>query len=120
MTAVTARYDQDSGLLVFTAVTEMQAAGSVSVARHGPGLIAVGRLNVRTPFRGRGIARDLMEHALGFCGDAEAWLYARPYTPDGEEPGAPQDALVRFYASLGFTAAGKHPEPGLMIRPPAA
>lgn len=119
MTAVIlARYDKDDGLLVFTALTGMQVAGSVSVARHGTGLISVGRLNVRTGFRGCGIARELMEYVLGFFDGAEAWLYAEPYIPEGEEPGAPKDALERFYASLGFETARKCPELDLMIRPP--
>lgn len=118
MTAIIAGYDKHDDLLVFTALADMQAAGSVSVARHGSGLISVGRLNVRTAFRGRGIARELMEYVLAFSGPAEAWLYANPYTPDGEEPGAPLEALRRFYASLGFAAADKCPELGLMIRAP--
>lgn len=96
-----------------------EPAGSVTVREHGAGLIAVGQLNTGTGFRGRGVARSLMEHVLWLYGPAEAWLYAEPYVPPGEEPGPPREDLERFYASLGFTRSEKCPELGLMIRPSA-
>lgn len=57
--------------------------------------VAIGRVAVTPEFRGRGLARQMMQEALAVCG--------RDYPERTVALGA-QTYLARFYQSLGFAA----------------
>jgi GNAT superfamily N-acetyltransferase len=70
---------------------EGAVVASATVIRYGPDLAWIGMVLTLPEFRGRGLARRLMEHAIGFAGDRTIRL-------DASAQGQP------LYESMGFLA----------------
>ena len=65
---------------------------------HSSGCVTIGRVVIAMPFRGQGMALEMMQWAITFCEDKFAgqliFLSAQEY-------------LIDFYKSLGFTAVSE-------------
>lgn len=93
---------RDPSVYVVVAQVNQHVTGSVAVKEFPDGDISVARLFTVPGWRRQGIARQMMLRVLQLYPAADVWLYAGPFTRNGERPGADADALRWFYRSLGF------------------
>jgi diamine N-acetyltransferase len=87
----------DGELAGYLKVNEAPAQSDV----NDPASLEIERIYVRARFKGRGLGRTLMEHALGLArqaGKTYAWLGVWERNADA----------IAFYGRMGFTEAGRH------------
>lgn len=96
-----------SRYMVFAASEDGENIGYVT-CDDSPGHVFLQELYVHPAWRGRGIARSLIEQALAFYRGREVRLKAEPYEKPEYPAAMPVDVarLRRFYQSLGFEARG--------------
>jgi putative acetyltransferase len=89
------RYFIGGGGQIFIALDDGEVVGTCAVVPHGPDEVELAKLSVAKVFRGRGLARSLVEHCLGY---ARAQGVRRVVLVSNSQ----LQTALQLYESLGF------------------